>query len=53
MAAEVLYAGSALGLPGMAQINIRVPAVAAVGAIPIQVTIGGQSRNQRVTVAVR
>jgi uncharacterized protein (TIGR03437 family) len=52
-AAEVLYAGSALGLPGLAQVNIRVPAVAKSGAVPIQVAVGGISRNQAVTIAIR
>jgi uncharacterized protein (TIGR03437 family) len=51
--AEVVYAGSVPGLPGMAQVNIRVPAVAASDAVPVQVAIGGYSRNQPVTIAVR
>ena len=51
--AEVVYAGAAFGLPGMAQVNIRVPAVAPSDAVPIQVIVGGNSRNQPVTIAVR
>ena len=51
--AEVLYAGSVLGLPGLAQVNIRVPAAAASDAVPVQVTVGGNSRNQAVTIAIR
>jgi uncharacterized protein (TIGR03437 family) len=51
--AEVVYAGSALGLPGMAQVNIRVPAIAASNAVRVQVAIGGHSRDQPVTIAVR
>ncbi len=51
--AEVLYAGSVLGLPGLAQVNIRVPAVAASDAVPVQVVIGGNSRNQSVTIGIR
>jgi uncharacterized protein (TIGR03437 family) len=51
--AEVVYAGSVPGLPGMAQVNIRIPAVAASDAVPVQVAIGGYSRNQPVTIAVR
>jgi adhesin/invasin len=50
--AEVLYAGSAPGLAGVAQVNIRVPAVPASDAVPVQVAIGGNSRNQPVTIAV-
>lgn len=53
VAAEVVYAGSVFRLPGMAQVNIRVPAVAASDAVPVQVSIGGYSRNQPVTIAVR
>jgi uncharacterized protein (TIGR03437 family) len=50
--AEVLYAGSVLGFVGLAQVNIRVPAVAASSAVPVQVSIGGISRNQAVTIAI-
>lgn len=52
-AAEVVYSGSAVGLPGMAQVNIRVPVIAASDAAPVQVAIGGDSRYQLVTIAVR
>jgi len=51
--AEVVYAGSALGLPGLAQVNIRVPAVAASDAAPIRVAVGGISRSQFVTIAIQ
>jgi len=51
--AEVVYAGSALGLPGLAQANIVVPAVAASDAVPIQVAVGGISRSQLVTIAIQ
>lgn len=51
--ADVLYAGAAPGLAGISQVNIRIPAVAASDATPIEVTVGGNSRNQRVTLAVR
>jgi uncharacterized protein (TIGR03437 family) len=51
--APVVYAGSAFGLPGMAQVNIRVPAVAASNAVPVQVAIGGNSRDQAVTIAIQ
>ena len=52
VAAEVVYAGTVLGLAGLAQVNIRVPEVAASNAVPVQVTIGGISRNQNVTIAI-
>ena len=52
-AAEVVYAGSAFGFPGLAQVSIRVPAVAASNAVPVQVAIGGNSRNQPVTIAIQ
>jgi uncharacterized protein (TIGR03437 family) len=51
--ADVAYAGSVLGYVGLAQVNIRVPAVAASNAVPIQVAIGGNSRNQAVTIAIQ
>lgn len=52
-AADVLYAGSALGLAGLAQLNVRIPTVAASDAVPVQVAVGGISRNQMVTIAVQ
>src|SRR5262249_24913210 len=51
-AAEVVYAGAVFGLPGMAQINIRIPAVTPGDAVPIQVSVGGIVRNQPVTIAI-
>ncbi|HEY2016089.1 MAG TPA: hypothetical protein VGH38_21450 [Bryobacteraceae bacterium] len=51
--ADVAYAGSVLGLVGLAQLNIRIPAVAPSNAVPVQVTIGGISRNQAVTIAIQ
>lgn len=53
VAAEVVYSGSASGQPGVAQVNIRVPVIAASGAAPVQVAVGGYSRNQAVTLAVK
>ena len=52
-AAEVVYAGSVFGLPGMAQVNIVVPAVAASDAVLVEVAVGGNFRNQRVTIAIQ
>jgi uncharacterized protein (TIGR03437 family) len=51
--ADVVYAGSAFGLPGMAQVNVRVPTVAASNAVPVQIVIGGNSRDQVVTIAIQ
>jgi uncharacterized protein (TIGR03437 family) len=51
--AEVAYAGSVLGFVGLAQVNIRVPAVAASNIVPVRVAIGGYSRNQTVTIAIQ
>ena len=51
--ADVAYAGSVLGFVGLAQVDIRVPAVAASNAVPVQVAIGGNSRNQAVTIAIQ
>jgi uncharacterized protein (TIGR03437 family) len=51
--AEVAYAGSVLGFAGLAQVNLRVPAVAASNAVPVQVAIGGNFRNQTVTIAIQ
>ncbi len=52
--AQVLYAGAAAGLPGVAQINVQIPAGAAgSGAAAIQVAVGGYSRDQAVTIAVQ
>jgi uncharacterized protein (TIGR03437 family) len=51
---EVLYAGGAPFLPtGVLQINVRIPASAALGDTPVIVTIGGVSTTRRVTVAVK
>ena len=44
VAAEVVYSGSASGQPGVAQVNIRVPVIAASGGAPLQVAVGGYSR---------
>jgi uncharacterized protein (TIGR03437 family) len=51
--AGVVYAGSVFGWPGLAQVNIRIPAVAVSDAVPVQVAVGGNSRNQWVTIAIQ
>jgi uncharacterized protein (TIGR03437 family) len=49
----IAHAGSVLGFVGLAQVNIRVPAVAPSNTVPVQVAIDGNSRNQAVTIAVQ
>jgi uncharacterized protein (TIGR03437 family) len=53
-AAEVLYSGLAPGLPGVYQINARVPAGAATGiAVPVRIGLGAADlRSNTVTMAV-
>jgi uncharacterized protein (TIGR03437 family) len=52
--AEVLYAGSAPGLvAGLLQINARVPEDAGGGAVPVTISIGGQTSQAGVTVAIQ
>lgn len=52
--AEVLYAGSAPGLPvGMLQVNARLPVDAAAGAVPVVVIVGSASSQSTATVFVR
>lgn len=54
LVAEVLYAGAAPGLAGVAQINVRIPlGTSDSNFVPIQVDIGGNSRDQAVTIAVQ
>jgi uncharacterized protein (TIGR03437 family) len=52
---EILYAGAAPGLvAGAMQVNVRVPANAAVGdALPIRLRVGSNASPEGVTVAVR
>lgn len=40
LASEILYAGAAPGFPGLLQVNLRVPATAARGAVPVQIEAG-------------
>ncbi|MBY0507460.1 MAG: putative Ig domain-containing protein [Bryobacteraceae bacterium] len=54
VAAEVLYGGNAPGLvPGIAQVNVRIPTAALSGANVIRVTSGGVTSSGNVTVFVR
>ena len=51
--AEVTYAGVAPGLViGVYQVNVRIPADAKVGNLPIVLTAGGAASQKSVTVAV-
>jgi FG-GAP-like repeat/FG-GAP repeat len=53
VAAEVLFAGDAPGLPGVTQINVRIPMDAALGsAVPITVTQDGMAAQAGLTLAV-
>ncbi|HXJ44561.1 MAG TPA: hypothetical protein VNH18_35065, partial [Bryobacteraceae bacterium] len=52
--AKVLYAGPAPGeVAGVIQINAKLPAGVASGAVPVTVKIGGEASQPGVTVAVR
>ena len=44
--AEVLFAGAAPGFAGLTQIDVRVPATAASGSIPVKMSVGGTPLNQ-------
>ena len=52
-AAEVLYAGTVAGYPGLFQINVRVPAgYAASGILNVVWTMGDAASQPGVTIAV-
>jgi uncharacterized protein (TIGR03437 family) len=51
--ATVMYAGSAPGLIGVYQVNIQVPLTAASGNNRIVLTVGGNSSQAGVTIAVK
>ncbi len=52
--ADVLYKGGAEGLvAGVMQVNVRVPDDAASGAVPVVLTVGSNSSQAGVTVAIR
>jgi uncharacterized protein (TIGR03437 family) len=51
--AEVLFAGAAPGLPGVTQINVRIPAGAPAGPAAIVITQGGVQAQAGLTAAVK
>jgi uncharacterized protein (TIGR03437 family) len=52
--AQVLYAGGVPGLvAGVLQVNVQIPAGAASGNAPIQLSLGGQTSQAAVTVAIK
>jgi uncharacterized protein (TIGR03437 family) len=52
--ANVLYAGLAPGFPGLYQVNVQVPSGVTPGsAVPVIITISGQSSPSNVTIAVK
>ena len=52
--AEVFYAGLAPGnISGLYQINVRIPATAAAGNLPVLLTIGGVQSAAETTIPVR
>ena len=53
-AAEIQYAGNAPGMiPGLAQINLRIPSGASSGMNTIQITVGSTGSTGNVTVFVK
>ena len=53
MEAEVLYAGAAPGLvAGAMQVNLKIPANAPSGALPVFLTVGTATSQTGVTIAV-
>jgi trimeric autotransporter adhesin len=52
--AQVLYAGLTPGIPGLYQINVQMPTGVTPGnAVPVAITISGQTSPDSVTIAVR
>ncbi|MCS7025326.1 MAG: hypothetical protein NZV14_11040 [Bryobacteraceae bacterium] len=51
--AEVLFSGLSPGIPGLYQLNIRVPATAPAGKLPIAIWMGDQTSNQPLITVVR
>lgn len=53
LAAEVLFAGAAPGLPGVTQINVRIPAGTSAGPAAVVITQGGVQVQAGLTAAVK
>lgn len=52
-AADVLFAGLSPSAPGLYQFNVRIPASAADGNVPVRIQIGGLSTQAGTTIPVR
>jgi uncharacterized protein (TIGR03437 family) len=50
---EVLYAGSAPGLPGVFQVNARIPETVNAGEVEVRVTASGLTSPAGLTISVR
>lgn len=53
LAAEILYAGSAPGMIGVLQVNVRLPLGLIAGAAPVTVTVGAAASQSGVLLHVR
>lgn len=52
--AEILYAGSAPGsVAGLFQVNVRIPASAGTGAVPVVLTVGSVHSQAGLTMQLR
>jgi uncharacterized protein (TIGR03437 family) len=52
-AADVLYVGLSPDAPGFYQINVRIPAAAADGDLPVSIRIGGVATQAGATIPVK
>ena len=52
-AAEVLYAGTAPGLVGVTQINVRLPEGLPAGRVSVMLTVAGAESRPGITIWIR